>query len=445
MGKYQDEVELVMSARNEQIAELRRTEAAAREAQQRELRRQREAEKQAKDHTDRMAGVMEQGIVKAALRATTAFAGMQLALGGANAVAKALSGNIEDAAAAVEKLPVIGGFARELKDVLGELTGIKGEIEAINSASANMAEASGRRMKATLADLRDQEQALTRIRALQQDTILRGMVDPDRSRQAEVFRAGNAISSLQDQIAELNRKRTELSNTKALNDEQEKRRQQVADDIAQLEAARNRAIAKENGQVFANPEDNPVVKRYDAQIKAAQFELNTFKELEDARIRELENVARQIERVEQEITETQRNNAARRIEVTRKRQEEIEKQRKASAEAAMKERQDRIRAADERVRQADQAMEEFRAREERERRSQERRVRDDPRILQEQEKISEAERSATFDRQVQSREDKIAANLEKQIEQGRMILEELRNQSRTLAEGPRVVGGLFRN
>lgn len=95
------------------------------------------------ERSGKRASALESQLVKTALKGVAAFGALELAAGGINAATKALEGNWSDAAEAVKQLPAIGGFARQLDQIVGTVTTLRRETELMTRVTqvgiANMA------------------------------------------------------------------------------------------------------------------------------------------------------------------------------------------------------------------------------------------------------------------------------------------------------------------
>ncbi|MEM8738952.1 MAG: hypothetical protein AAGG38_10820 [Planctomycetota bacterium] len=203
MAKFQDSVELLIEARNTSRREIEQAEKEARDLARREDTR---AERQAALNRD-----LNTGLVGTALRATAAFGGLELGLGAVNVGAKALSGDLQGAADAVERLPVLGGFARQLNETLGYATGIRREMEDIKRISdlragnargllrITLAEDAQRRSIAARQLRLEQEVALVRARSSQKEVeSLKARFDQiNRLAEAEAAHAAARAKSIQ--------------------------------------------------------------------------------------------------------------------------------------------------------------------------------------------------------------------------------------------------------
>lgn len=336
MAKFTDEVQLIMSARDEQIDAMRKAERNAMETERRQARREKEAINRAKKQTkqreqiqkegydkaeqnareggNRVANAFESPLLKAALRATAAFGSLELGVGGVNALVGVMKGDLEGAAEAVKQLPAgIGPFARQLETLLGTVTGISQEIATINQITANLEAASAARSKNALADLRAQAAEFKRLRDLRQDTELRGITDSTaKQRRTEEFRAQNAIADLNAEIEELNRKRSETAQKPLFSDEEKKRIEELQEEIGVYERRRREAL-----EAGFNEGNSESFQNLVGRIKEAQKELTTFNTRRAASRGEVENIDRQIARAEQRRVEVARNNAARSAELER--------------------------------------------------------------------------------------------------------------------------------
>lgn len=495
MGKYQDEVELVMSARNETVAELRRAEQHADAMSRRQAQREREsldmakrqieerrkvglegykkAERDAADAGQRAASAFEQPLIKAALRAVAVFGSLELGLGTANVLSKAFSGNMEDAAEAVERLPAIGGFARQLKETLGHVTGITKEIQSLEMTAANMAQASGARAAAAAENLKNLEEVARRVRDLNQDTALRGIGDQTaRSRAQERVRAANALSEIRGEVARLRRERAQLLNDPALTATQEKERDKLAQEIEDLKKKRSDFIEDRKEKGYENPESFAIVRRYNSEIAALQSQIKTFDEIGRARELKLENFNRQIERQSAVYIATRRNNAAREAEL----EKNIAEQERRTLQERFRQRAEiEKRAEQERLRQQKQMADERRRMIE----SQERSIRDlrlnfnrmdqeaaggrvdairaeiarlngqiassAPRNTADQNRFltGVAERSASLDRQTNDPQRQTLERLEKLLAAAERQVASLKAIEDQIKNGPVIVGGIF--
>lgn len=84
------------------------------------------------------------GFLKKSLEALAGLGAVELGLGGLNATADLLSGNLEDGVKKLERLPAgLGPVVVQLKQLLGNITGINGELVALEAIQKSIRQSSG--------------------------------------------------------------------------------------------------------------------------------------------------------------------------------------------------------------------------------------------------------------------------------------------------------------
>lgn len=492
MAKFKDTVELVLGARNEASAELRRAEMAAKDAERRQRQREKEALSQAKAQTDqrrkiqqegyrqaekdagvagkRAASAFESPLLKSALRATAAFGAMELGIGGAVAVSKALSGNLEDAAEAVKQLPVIGGFARSLEDALDIVTGIRTETEAIKRINAAMVE--GQKLQSKMFEKRLELARSFTEELRKQKAELRILTAPEN--QVDVLKdrleLANEIEAANDRVLQAEKKVRAALREKGDTSSDQNRITEIREEIDALNNGIGNIISRQN--FFESIADSG----FDARVKALEDEK---KALEDNIASRRDAV--QLAKLELEQARTLADNAR---EIAEKRFERASLDRakeleKRQAESRKRMREEEIleekKAADERLRLYQEAVEARRRLEERHARERREEAFEENRQRREQlrERRSElmdqinrlrsftsanipqntanqnrfltgvTERSAALDRKTLDPQREMANQLKeavKRIDDTQTKLQDIYNE---LKNGPRVVGGVF--
>jgi hypothetical protein len=132
--RYKREIAMATNAEQKKRLEMLQT-----------LRLQQEVNRQATQPTGGGGGtpnVNTGGISKftgQAMQAVAVMGTLELGVGAINVLSEAMSGEWEDAVTAIEQLPAgIGPFARQLNVLLGNVTGIRQEIENIEAVTASM-------------------------------------------------------------------------------------------------------------------------------------------------------------------------------------------------------------------------------------------------------------------------------------------------------------------
>lgn len=181
-GKFQDTVELIIAARDQASATVDKVRKKVREANKGQ---------------EQFGGKLAQN----ALRAVAAMGTLELGLGAANAATKALSGSWEDAADAVERLPAgIGPVARQLKEVLGTMTGITAEIDRA-ARDAERIEKSSSAIVGLIQKQRDFREGVTQSNRELQEQVRLLNLPPDQ--RAVESRRSQALQLVQEAAAEV--------------------------------------------------------------------------------------------------------------------------------------------------------------------------------------------------------------------------------------------------
>jgi hypothetical protein len=299
------------------------------------------------------------GIVDKALRAVAVMGTLELGVGAVNVGVKALSGNIEDAAAAVEQLPAgIGPFARQLKELLGTITGIGDEIERINKS---------RELGERLIDfgndlLKSRQGTLETTRAisqaLQQEAELIGKTASERIEIAQRRERDAMRAQFDAQVAAL-----------APNDAQQKVVNDIRQQLNELEAERNKQqqiIDSRRGMSEAMRasgggrevyEANQRKKTLDAEIESLQSRIRSIidtadaeKQIEAERASAIEALSRLQEQARREFEQKETEAAA---QAEKRRQDEIDRERQKQEQLAKQEQQQYDRREQERLARAD--------------------------------------------------------------------------------------------
>lgn len=542
MAKYKDEVELVISARNETAAALRQAEQQAREIAQQQAREQQRIEADARSRVeqaeqerlrrvkaaaqervrveeetqdlmlraqgknleadlaitarsynkrirlaldandlelaDRIAtlrdmklaeersaterakttqGIFEGGVVRSAVRSTASFGAMTLALGGVNSVAKALSGNIEDAAEAVKRLPVIGTFARELETALNLVTGIRSETEAITRINA--AQEEGQRLQASLFERRLKiAQDYTSELRKQRAELAELSAAPG---QRDAVRAGNEqrdlIASTQSRLADAERQLREAAQNNTGNAADQARIAKIDQELNRLRTSVGLAVTRNTADVTEaiglDSQFNDAVRLLEQERRTLEQNIALRREAVQQSKQERDNTRQLVENEQQLI-------AARTAEAQRRHREEQIVKSRAEQQIAVERSAAQERLRNERLLQGIEQARNRTAQIQ----ANERLSRESARVEDLQRRIAlvrglgaapqntadqnrfltgVAERSATNDRSLQSRDDQIVSALEKQLLEAQKTVAALNQLLQQLASGPRVVGGVF--
>ncbi len=243
------------------------------------------------------------GMVGLALKAVTVMGSVELALGAVNIAADLLGGNIEDAAAGIERLPAgIGPVARQLKDLLGTITGIKEQTEAWQRATENLEAANQRRFETSINALRAEEAALLNRLKIEQQIQLLGTADGDEAARLKArFDATNRLAEAENAIAEARRKAAEfaLSGAGEASELQDRRRaaeNRLKELRDELSTAEKRRGAGDTVGKFRLEAENLREK-----IAAYEVELNSIKALQTERQRQIDSYQDEARRLEELI------------------------------------------------------------------------------------------------------------------------------------------------
>jgi len=141
------------------------------------------------------------GMAGAAMKATAAFGGLELAVKGIDAISEAVSGNFEGAAEMIKTLPAgIGPFATALEGVLGKVTGISAAIAGIREETERIASQAADQLRERTATGAVFNAAQKRAEELRFETSIRGLKKVEqerrriqRARDQELASIDNAI------------------------------------------------------------------------------------------------------------------------------------------------------------------------------------------------------------------------------------------------------------
>jgi hypothetical protein len=147
------------------------------------------------------------GITGAAAKAVAVMGTVELGLGVANVAASALTGNFEDAAESLKKLPAgIGPVATQLEGVLNLVTGIKDETDTLIRTTEMMNAAMSKRLSISSLRFKQEQQGLKDILSLRTQLLISQMeligLYKDEDVAKEIARKG-LLSSLEGQIADI--------------------------------------------------------------------------------------------------------------------------------------------------------------------------------------------------------------------------------------------------
>lgn len=334
------------------------------------------------DKAGKKAGnALESPIVSAALKATASFGALELGVGAVNVAVDAMTGDIEDAAEAVKRLPAgIGPFAAQLETLLGNVTGLRQATEAWAKAtesglqvlSAQMSNAE--RMIANARDVYDQE--INVLKEIEQ-IRLKGIDDEDAKlmRLEANFAASKRVLDIERQIENL--RQANARQSAETGQAATERSDRIAEIKKELEGI-DRAF-RQNPLLEIEFLSGPKQER----ASALQVELSNLQKLSDLRNDELQGRIKKIEQLETLIQKVNELNALEDKQVTenikRLEQEKIDEniQRRSDAQNAVQEamnkaREDALRMEEQMARQQAREREQA-AREEEQRQRQQRR------------------------------------------------------------------------
>lgn len=274
------------------------------------------------------------GLTKGAMKGVAAMGILELAAGAVNVGFKLMSGDIEEAVAMLEMLPAgIGPFARQLKGLLGHITGIGDEIERLNQSSKL-----GERLIDFARDVMESRQATVLASKAIADAIEREVELLGKSKKEAMailaLRAKEKLASTFDQkIKELDIDKKQL-----------KTKQELNKTISELEKKNKKGLspgAKARGIVLGGSRMAVEIAKRDAERKSTQRDIDQAKKS----VRRINEIDREVA----EVTEARRRvelgleklQAADRVDLEKKTGGEIvaEKKKQADETKAIAERQ----------------------------------------------------------------------------------------------------------
>jgi len=189
--------------------------------------------KKAEHAGDRLNQAFGGKLVEMAARGLAVMGTVELGIGAVNVASDVLSGNFEDAAEAVKKLPAgIGPLARQIDSLLGSVTGITAEIERIKAVNDAMNLAIDRQVdsaqtiqkieQSRVATLRELADELERLRA---DPSDRPFIEARQQAEARVAAAKEELQLAKDKAAISDKDRASI--------------QQINDSITKLKEQRD--------------------------------------------------------------------------------------------------------------------------------------------------------------------------------------------------------------
>lgn len=294
------------------------------------------------------------GIAATALKAVAVMGSVELGLGAVNVGADLLSGNIEDAAQGLEQLPAgIGPVVRQLKDLLGTVTGIRAETEALQRTTENLEAAMAKRFATSLQGLRDEEAAVMSRLKIEQQIALLGEADSDEvARLKQKFEASNRLAEAEQAIADARREASEFALSTSV--EESERSEQIAklnkliEEQEQKIESTSRALEryqKEFGSSDKRMKDS--IDRQEEQLAIYANERQSLVDLQKARIAEIQRIQEKANQIKEmlplikELNEAEEAALERSIEKAKTEEQKRESEhriREAEKEAAEKER-----------------------------------------------------------------------------------------------------------
>lgn len=223
------------------------------------------------------------GMVALGLKAITVMGTLELALGAVNVGADLMSGNIEDAAEGLERLPAgIGPVVKQLKDMVGTLTGIKEQTDAILRTTANLEKAMASRLRTTLQGLRQEEELLLNRIKIEQQIALFGTADSDEAARLKVeFNATNRLADARNAANEALREANVLAASTSA--ETTARALEISEKEEEL-AKQRKDLA------FVGDGSETVAGRIKENIAATTNELRSLEELQAARTADIQGL-----------------------------------------------------------------------------------------------------------------------------------------------------------
>lgn len=144
-----------------------------------------------------------EGITEKALKALAVFGTIELGIGALNVASDAFSGNIEDAATALEQLPAgIGPVARQLRTLLGTMTGITDEIERSEALTARIVETQKLQLDNAVALAAARREGAAALEQVERQIALLRAEPGDRESLAVELDAAQRIVAIERQIAQ---------------------------------------------------------------------------------------------------------------------------------------------------------------------------------------------------------------------------------------------------